>query len=40
MPASALPIVKIASAAMNGRRAPHRSAIRPASGIIRMYTSR
>ena len=40
MPASALPTVKIASAAMNGRRAPHRSAIRPASGIIRMYTSR
>ncbi|MDF2734029.1 MAG: hypothetical protein K0S97_652 [Chloroflexota bacterium] len=40
MPASALPSVKIASAAMNGRLAPHRSAIRPASGIIRMYTSR
>ena len=32
--------MKTARAPMNRRRAPHRSASRPASGIIRMYTSR
>ena len=35
-PASAEPSVKTTSAAMNSRRAPHRSAIRPAIGIARM----
>ena len=39
-PASSEPTMKTASAPMNGRRAPHRSVSRPASGIVRMYTSR
>ncbi len=40
IPASVEPTTKIARPAMNGRRAPHRSVIRPASGIVRMNTRR